>query len=67
MRIKRTRPAGLQVTLGAYEMAALIAAGRWVAEGADGELSPQIRRQLESVVADYDEALRDTAEDPRQD
>ena len=63
MRIERTRPAILRVTLSAYEMAALVAAGRWVAEGANGELSPQLRDQLETVVADYDEALSDAIRD----
>lgn len=62
MQIERSRPAVLRVTLHAYEMAALIAAGRWVAEGADGELNPEIRDQLGAVVADYDTALRNAVE-----
>jgi hypothetical protein len=44
-------------------MAALVAAGRWVAEGANGELNPRIRDQLQTVVADYDEALSDAVQD----
>lgn len=58
MRIERLRPAVLRVTLHAYEMAALAAAARWVTDGAEGELEPQIRDQLEDVLAGYDEALR---------
>lgn len=58
MRIERLRPAVLRVTLHAYEMASLAAAARWVTDGAEGELEPQIREQLEDVLAGYDEALR---------
>jgi hypothetical protein len=62
MQIEHPRPAVLRVTLHAYEMAALIAAGRWVAEGAEGELNPGIREQLQAVVADYDKALQNAVE-----
>lgn len=58
MRIERLRPTVLRVTLHAYEMAALAAAARWVADGAEGELKPEIREQLDDVLAGYDEALR---------
>ena len=61
MRIERLRPTVLRVTLHAYELAALAAAARWVADGAHGELSPDVRERLESVLADYDLALRETA------
>lgn len=58
MRIERLRPAVLRVTLHAYEMAALAAAARWVTDGAEGELEPQVREQLEDLLAGYDDALR---------
>ena len=57
MKIERLRPAVLRVTLHAYEMAALVAAARWVAEGAEGDLDPEIERQLADVLDAYDEAL----------
>ena len=58
MQIERVRPTVLRVTLHAYEMAALTAAARWVADGAEGELSPEIRERLDDVLAGYDSALR---------
>ncbi|MFW6088712.1 MAG: hypothetical protein ACODAB_03095 [Gemmatimonadota bacterium] len=58
MDIERLRPTVLRVTLHAYEMAPLVAAARWVADGAEGELNPEIREQLDDVLAGYDEALR---------
>lgn len=58
MRIERLRPTVLRVTLHAYELAALTAAARWVADGAEGELNPRIVKQLDDVLTGYDEALR---------
>ena len=58
MRIERLRPTALRVTLHAYELATLASAARWVADGAEGELNPEIREQLEDVLAGYDDALR---------
>jgi hypothetical protein len=58
MKIERIRPAVLQVTLSAYELAALMAAARWVVEGAEGELEPVAREQLEQVLASYEVAAR---------
>jgi hypothetical protein len=56
MKIERVRPAILQVTLSAYELSALIAAARWVAEGAEGELAPEAMEQLQQVLASYEAA-----------
>jgi hypothetical protein len=58
MKVERVRPAVLQVTLSAYELSALIAAARWVAEGAEGELAPEAVEQLRQVLANYDAAAR---------
>ena len=58
MKVERIRPAILQVTLSAYELSALIAAARWVVEGAKGELAPDAVEQLEQVLASYDSASR---------
>jgi hypothetical protein len=57
MKIEPIRPAILQVTLSAYELAAIMAAARWVVEGAEGELAPEAVEQLEQVLASYEAAL----------
>jgi hypothetical protein len=57
VKIERVRPVVLRVTLSAYELAALMAAGRWVAEGAQGELAPEAVDQLRQVLASYDAAM----------
>ena len=54
MRIERIRSTVFEVTLHAYELAAVIAAARWVAEGADGELPAEAVEQLRKVLASYD-------------
>lgn len=54
MKIERPRPAVLQVTLGTYEMATLMAAIRWVLEGREGDLTPGSLRRLEQVLERYD-------------
>jgi len=58
VKIERLRPAVLQVTLSAYELAAVMSAARWVAEGAEGEMSPEAVEQLRKAVASYDAATR---------
>jgi hypothetical protein len=58
VKIVQVRPAVLQVTLSAYELAAVMAAARWVAEGAQGELAPGAVQQLEQVLAGYEAAIR---------
>ena len=61
MQIERIRPTTLQVTLHAYELAALVAAARLVVQGVEGELTEEARLQLKTVLADYDEALRQSS------
>ena len=56
MQIERVRPSVLRLTLHAYELAALIAAPRLVAE--KDELSEEASEQLRQVLASYDEATR---------
>lgn len=58
MQIEQLRPAVYRVTLHAYELATLLAAARYVLEGAEGEMSPEVRQQLEQVVKRYDEEFR---------
>jgi predicted DNA-binding transcriptional regulator YafY len=43
-----------QVTLHAYELSALVAAARWVAESGKGELPEESLRQLRHVLDSYD-------------
>ncbi len=58
MQLERVRPGVFRITAHAYEMAALIAAARWVAEGAQGELAEEAIEQLRQVLANYDDGLR---------
>ncbi|MEJ2247096.1 MAG: hypothetical protein P8Y80_13620 [Acidobacteriota bacterium] len=61
MVIKRIRPTTFQVTIHAYELSALVAAARTIVHGdkdASKTLSEDARLQLESVLADYDQALQ---------
>lgn len=46
MRIERPRPLVFRVTLHAYELSALVAAARWVVEGAENELPAEAVDQL---------------------
>lgn len=55
MRIDRLRPTTFQLTLGAFELAALVAAARWVTGGAQGELTAEAQDQLRKVLESYDE------------
>ena len=59
MHIERVRPSVLRLTLHAYELAALIAAARLVAE--KDELPKEAAEQLRQVLASYDEATRPDA------
>jgi hypothetical protein len=54
MKVEKERPTVFRVTLHAYELSALIAAARWVVEGAEGELSDEALDQLRQVVESYD-------------
>lgn len=58
MQIERVRPAVFQITLHAYELATLVAAARVIVQGSESELNAEARGQLETVLADYDEAFR---------
>lgn len=58
MKVERIRPTVLRVTFHAFELAALIAAARWVMEGANGELPEESRDQLRQVLASYDQEIR---------
>lgn len=57
MKLERVRPSVFRLSLHAYELTALIAAARLVAEKkGDGELPAESVEQLRQVLASYDEA-----------
>lgn len=58
MRIERPRPTVFRVTLHAYELSALVAAARWVAEGAEGDLPDEAKENLRRVLKNYDKEIQ---------
>jgi predicted DNA-binding transcriptional regulator YafY len=58
VQLERVRPSVLRLTLHAYELAALIAAARLVAQKGEEELPEAAAQQLRQVLASYDEASR---------
>jgi hypothetical protein len=58
VKIRRVRPAVLQVTLHAAELSSLVAAARWAFEGEPGALPPDARDHLRQVLASYDDEAR---------
>jgi len=56
--IQYPRPGVVQLTLHAYELATLVAAVRWVVEGAGGELSAEAADQMRRVLSSYEAAAR---------
>lgn len=57
MRLERRSPTVYLVTVHAYELATLISAARWAAEGGEGEMDIAARAQLQDLVDAYDTAL----------
>ena len=60
VRVEQVRPTVFQLTLGAFDLAALIAGARWAAAGGGprGELPPKTLEQLRSVLDRFDEQWR---------
>ena len=58
MKIKRVKPAVLQVTLQAHELAALSSAVRWIINGATGEFPEDSVRQLKKILDNYETESR---------
>lgn len=56
MHIEKKNNLVFHITLSGYELATLISALRWVAEGAKGELTAEAIEQLKQVVSNYDRA-----------
>lgn len=57
MKLERVQPTVYRLTLHAYEAAALMAAARWAAEGADEPLPEDAVDQLRQILDSYDRAL----------
>jgi predicted DNA-binding transcriptional regulator YafY len=58
VQVERVRSQVVRLTLHAYELAALIAAARLVAEKGEEELPAEAAEQLRQVLSNYDEATR---------
>jgi hypothetical protein len=58
MRLERIGPGGFRITLHAYELATLVAAARWAAEAGKGDLDPEARAQLATVLESYENEQR---------
>lgn len=58
MKVERPKPAVFRLTLHGVELSALIAAARWVEEGAEGDLPTGARDQLRKVLDSYDAEVR---------
>lgn len=56
MHIEKKNNLVFHITLSGYELATLISAARWVAEGANGELTTEAIQQLKQLVTNYDRA-----------
>lgn len=54
MQLEQFRATTYRITLSTYELAALISAARWVANGAEGDLPNEATEHLSQIVADYD-------------
>ena len=64
MRLERVRPTVLRATFHAHELAAPIAAVRYVADLAPEDMSAESVRRLRQLPGDYDQQVRQLARDP---
>ena len=62
MHIDKKRNLIYHLTISGYELATLISLARWVAEGAEGELTPEALTQLKQVISNYDKATEQLSE-----
>ncbi|WP_152627175.1 hypothetical protein [Streptacidiphilus melanogenes] len=61
MELERVRPLVLRGTFHAYELAALVAAARYVVDSAPAEVPQEGLDQLSRLLADYDQQVRELA------
>jgi hypothetical protein len=57
MIVERERPGVLRVTADVHELATLVTAARWVAEGRQEHIPVQALREVRRVVGEYDRGL----------
>lgn len=57
MKIEQGHRNFYRLTLSSYELSALIAAARWVSEGAKGELTSDATNNLNQLLNNYDHSL----------
>jgi hypothetical protein len=61
MELERVRPTVLRGTFHVYELAALVAAARYVTKSAPAEIPAESLDQLRSLLDDYDQQVRNLA------
>jgi hypothetical protein len=61
MELERVRPVVLRATFHAYELAALIAAARYVVEAAPADIPAESLDQLRELLTGYDAQLQGLA------
>lgn len=57
MQLVKVSPNKYNMTLHSYELATIISAVRWIAEGAKGTLSSEIIEQMENFLHSYENAI----------
>jgi hypothetical protein len=65
VKLERVRPTVLRATFHAHELAALIAAVRYVADQAPADVPAESVAQLRQLLADYDRQVRLLTPDPQ--
>ncbi|WP_438297273.1 hypothetical protein [Streptomyces sp. HUAS TT7] len=66
MELERIRPLVLRGTFHAYELAALIAAARYVVESAPAEIPTEALDQLNHLLTEYEHQVRNLSPQPHQ-
>jgi hypothetical protein len=64
VKLERVRPTVLRATFHAHELAALIAAVRYVTELAPPDMPAESVSQLRQLLGDYDQQVRQLAREP---
>jgi hypothetical protein len=64
VKLERVRPTVLRATFHAHELAALIAAVRYVADLAPADMPAESVTQLRQLLGDYDQQVHQLARDP---
>ena len=65
MKLERVRPTVLRATFQAHELAALIAAVRYVADQPPADVPAESVMQLRQLLAHYDQQVRHLTPDPQ--